>query len=83
MRDKGHDDDMTLNMTSCGIIKGRFEEQSSYLVKGLFCFGVYVLAHIKMVSELRISKMDRDELTSLKSAALVEDDYRPNVKYMV
>ena len=37
-----------------------------------------------MVSEPRISKMDCDEVTSLlNSAAFVEDDYRPRVKYVV
>ena len=37
-----------------------------------------------MVSELRISKMDRDEFASLlNAAAFVEDDYRPRVKYLV
>ena len=37
-----------------------------------------------MVSELKIAKIDVDDFTSLiSSAALVEDDYRPRVKYVV
>ena len=37
-----------------------------------------------MVSELRTSKIDLEVFTSiLGSAALVEDDYRPRVKYVI
>ena len=44
----------------------------------------HVFARIKMVSEPRTSKIDLDIFTSLlSSAALVEDDYRPRVKYVV
>ena len=67
-----------------GGINTMFCKHESYPVTKTLFYLSLAFTHHKMVSELHISKMDRDEFTSLfNSAAFVEDDYRPRVKYVI